>query len=292
LSNPRAFISYSWDSEEHKSWVRNLAERLVINGVDARLDQWHVAPGQSLTQFMEKEVHECDFILIVCTEIYCKKSTSRSGGVGYEQQIISGQLVSGTPREKFIPIVRNGEFTAGDNCSIPPHFLGIYAIDMRNENEFDSSVEILLRAVYKEPLHKAPELGEKPNFSSSGHAEGRDFEELRLTTLDLDGWHLLSGLAQHHRTPETFYMPLEEDRRSLVAGDDVKLPFEISVPDDPEYGDVSAERMWVTVTGKSGPYYTGTLNNEPACSDEQEHLKYGDEVIFLPEHVIQIYEET
>ena len=141
MSNPKAFISYSWDSEDHKTWVREFAQRLVNNGVDARLDQWHVIPGQSLTQFMEKEAHESDYIIVICTQNYCQKSTNRTGGVGYEQQIISGQLVSGTEREKIIPIVKDGEFDVGSNCSIPPHFLGIYAIDMRTEEQYDSSLE-------------------------------------------------------------------------------------------------------------------------------------------------------
>jgi len=34
------------------------------------------------------------------------------------------------------------------------------------------------------------------------------------------------------------------------------------------------------------------MNNVPACSDEQDHLKVEDEVVFLPENVIQICEET
>jgi len=292
LSNPKVFVSYSWDSEEHKTWVRELSERLIRNGINARLDQWHVAPGQSLTQFMEQETTTSDHVLIVCTTNYCQKSTSRSGGVGFEQQIISGQIAAGVEREKFVPLVRNGEFNPGDNCSIPPHFLGIYAIDMRDDKSFDSSLETLLRAIYKEPLHKVPELGKKPDFSEQSSSGAEDFEELRLATLDLDGYHLLSGLAQHHRTPETFYMPPEQERRSLVPGDIVKLPFEISVPEDEEFGDISAERMWVIITGKAGPYYTGQLNNVPACSGEQDHLKVEDKVVFLPENVIQIWEET
>jgi len=73
-NNPTAFISYSWDSEDHKSWVRELAEQLRTNGVDVRLDQWHIAPGQSLTQFMEVEVQRCEFVLVVCSKDYARKS--------------------------------------------------------------------------------------------------------------------------------------------------------------------------------------------------------------------------
>ena len=41
-TTPRVFISYSWDNDTHKAWVRYLAEQLRHNGVDARLDQWYV----------------------------------------------------------------------------------------------------------------------------------------------------------------------------------------------------------------------------------------------------------
>ena len=50
---PSAFISYSWDDDEHKSWVRAFAERLRADGVEAILDQWAAVPGDQLPQFME-----------------------------------------------------------------------------------------------------------------------------------------------------------------------------------------------------------------------------------------------
>jgi TIR domain len=89
---PRIFISYSWESEDHKSWVRHLGERLYEVGIEARLDQWFVQPGESFTAFMEQEVAAADFVLVVCTPTYARKSNNRQGGVGYEQQIVSGQL--------------------------------------------------------------------------------------------------------------------------------------------------------------------------------------------------------
>ena len=42
---PKVFISYSHDSELHKSWVENLAGRLVKNGVDVVFDQWDLRLG-------------------------------------------------------------------------------------------------------------------------------------------------------------------------------------------------------------------------------------------------------
>lgn len=118
-------------------------------------------------------------------------------------------------------------------------------------------------------------------------------EEIRLATLDLDGWELRSGLAQHHRSPDTFYILGEKERRALNEGDTVKLIFEIAISpdeDDPEALEAFAERMWVIVKRRVGPYYVGELNNKPVTSGEQEHLDVGDEVVFLPEHVIDIHD--
>ncbi len=159
---PSVFISYSWDNDTHKAWVRYLAEQLRLNGVDARLDQWYVKPGGSFTQFMEAEVASADYVLIVCTSTYAKKSNAREGGVGYEQQIVSGQLMSGIPREKFIPIIRTGEREVGDDCAIPNHFLGIYTINFCEDAEFKASLEQLLRFLFDRPEVAPPPLGIRP----------------------------------------------------------------------------------------------------------------------------------
>lgn len=294
---PRVFISYSWESDAHKDWVRSFSERLTQNGVNARLDQWHIGPGQSLTQFMEAEVHASDFVLVICTKAYCRKALAREGGVGYEQQIITGNILAGKPREQFIPLVRDGEFAPGPECAIPGQFMGIYAIDIRDSVDMDKAIETVLRAIFKQPEHKPPAIGAKPTFLDGGAVgaaaaetpEQAEVETLRLPVMEIDGWHLRSGVASHHRWPETFEIPDERERRGLQKGDIVKLQFDIAVPPDPELGDVSGERMWVIVERRSGPYYIGALDNVPACSDEQDHLHAGDQVVFLPEHVISIY---
>lgn len=36
----QAFISYSWDSEEHKTWVRHLVDKLLQSGIPVILDQY------------------------------------------------------------------------------------------------------------------------------------------------------------------------------------------------------------------------------------------------------------
>lgn len=293
---PTAFISYSWDSDDHREWVRGLAEQLRTNGVDVRLDQWHIVPGQSLTQFMEVEVQRCDFVLVICSMDYARKSAARTGGVGYEQQIITGNIAAGVQRDKFIPIVRDGEFAPGPECSIPPQFLGIYAVDMRDEARREKASEQLLRAIYRQPALVAPPIGPRPawadpNYMGFAVALEPEPEVIRLPSLELDGWQLHSGVVRNQANPDTFEIPEEAQRRSLVQGQIVKLIFEIETPNS-DLGGTGFERMWVIVHERSGPYYVGELNNHPASSDEQNVLGAGDRVVFLPEHVISIVDDS
>ena len=65
---PQVFISYSWDSPEHRSWVTQLAMTLRQNGVEVTLDQWHVRPGEDLAHFMARGLRESDRVLMICTE--------------------------------------------------------------------------------------------------------------------------------------------------------------------------------------------------------------------------------
>jgi len=240
---------------------------------------------------MEAEIVVADFVLVICTPLYYQKSLERSGGVGYEQQIITGQIAAGVPRERFIPILKEGSFEASDEPSLPPHFLGTYALDMRTEEDF--SFELLLRTVFDKPSDPPPDVGEPPKWL--GLDDSGPGNDQRLATFDIDGWELLSGVAQHHRSPETFEIPDESSRQSLSAGGTAKLMFRIQVDEEDEFTDDDAgfvERMWVKVTGMSGPYFVGSLSNQPITAGEQDVLRFGTTVVFLPEHVISIWDEV
>lgn len=108
---PTVFISYSWDSDQHRKWTRELAERLRRDGANVTLDQWHLAPGDQMAEFMERAVRENDLVLIICTPRYKKKSHERSGGVGYEGDIMTAEVLSTRNHRKFVPILRVGPWS-------------------------------------------------------------------------------------------------------------------------------------------------------------------------------------
>ena len=160
---PRCFISYSWDSDQHRDWVRKLATRLRECGVDAILDQFHCAPGMDLTQFMEESVRESDFVILVCTPNFARKADGKVGGVGYEKQIITGEMFSAEAREtKFVPVLREGDAKE----SLPSYLKSRLFVDLRDDGSFETKLDELLRHFYHEPLYSPPPLGRKPDWKA------------------------------------------------------------------------------------------------------------------------------
>lgn len=107
---PKVFVSYSWDDDRHRDWVRDLASRLRSDGVDAGLDRWKLAPGDQQPEFMERAVRENDFVLIVCTPRYKERADGRVGGVGYEGDIMTAEVLFERRQRKFIPVLRAGDW--------------------------------------------------------------------------------------------------------------------------------------------------------------------------------------
>ena len=95
---------------------------------------------------------------------------------------------------------------------------------------------------------------------------------------------LADGELLHSEHPDTFWIP-ERNRRETLRDDDlVKLVFKIS-----DGKRSQTERMWVIIKKVEGARYTGTLDNDPYCTDG---IKAGMEVTFEARLVIDIYEEA
>jgi hypothetical protein len=54
MNHPTTFISYAYDSPEHKRWMRQLADELISRyGVPVLLDQYELEVGHELTYLYE-----------------------------------------------------------------------------------------------------------------------------------------------------------------------------------------------------------------------------------------------
>jgi TIR domain len=141
---PTVFISYSWDSAAHEQWVAELAGYLRGQGIDARLDRWDVRAGQDLTVFMEQALSKADRVLLICTERYAQKASKRIGGVGYEQLIVSGEMMRNLATDKFIPIVRQAQRPP----QLPPYLASRFHFDLSEGPRYAEQLAALVRELH------------------------------------------------------------------------------------------------------------------------------------------------
>lgn len=154
---PKAFISYSHDSEEHIAWVLNLAAELRKAGIDALVDKWNISPGDSIPRFIEDGLSISDRVLAICTADYCRKANGGMGGVGYEKNILTQDLLKNVDSNRVIPVIRKNP------DKILPHFLSSKLfIDFSIDDEFGSVLGELVRVLYRIPFAGMPPVGAYP----------------------------------------------------------------------------------------------------------------------------------
>jgi hypothetical protein len=158
MATPRAFVSYSHDSADHKAWVLKLASDLRANGIDVTLDQWDLSPGQDVSLFMQKGITESDRVVMVCSSPYVDKSEAGVGGVGFERLIVTAEVVASIDTKKFIPILRGS-----DAVKRIPAFLGprMY-VDFNNDKEYSDKLLQLVREIHGAPAISKPPIGPNP----------------------------------------------------------------------------------------------------------------------------------
>lgn len=148
---PKVFVSYSHDSDAHKSWVKRFATDLRVRGIDATFDQWDLRVGQDIAMFMQRGIAESDRVVMVCSETYVDKAEAGIGGVGFERLIVTAELVGAIDTIKFVPIMRN--------CSRyrVPNFLGPRRyIDFCKEDAYETALNELCGDLLGAPTDKPP----------------------------------------------------------------------------------------------------------------------------------------
>ena len=108
----KVFISYSHDSPEHAQLVRDLADALRHGGLEVILDQYvHPAPEKGWPRWMDRNIDEAQFVLMVCTETYRRRvmdeeEPGKGLGVRWEGRLIYNRIYDDKPSgSQFIPIL-------------------------------------------------------------------------------------------------------------------------------------------------------------------------------------------
>jgi len=154
---PKVFISYSHDSKEHRDFVRGISDRMRLeDGLDCQIDQYIIgSPPEGWQRWMENQIEQADFVLLVCTPNYLKRyrGEEREGGRGvtFEGVVISQTLYDHYYRNtKFIPVIpENGSL---DHVPLPLKGYSCYFLPA----DYDK----LYRVLTGQAEYMAPPLGQ------------------------------------------------------------------------------------------------------------------------------------
>lgn len=161
---PKLFLSYSWTTPEHETWVEQLAGRLNDNGVHVIFDKWDLKEGQESTAFMEQMVTDPSVtkVLMLCDKKYAERADKREGGAGTEAQIISSKIYNQANNSKFVAAIR--ERDEHGKAYVPAYYASRIYIDLSDDASYPTEFDRLLRWIFNKPLNTRPPLGAKPAF--------------------------------------------------------------------------------------------------------------------------------
>jgi TIR domain len=106
---PKVLISYSHDSPEHAQRVLELANRLRADGIDCTIDQYVVVPPEGWPRWMDKQIRDSDFVVMVCTKTYYRRvldeeDPGQGRGVRWEGHLIYEAIYrADTPKHQVYP---------------------------------------------------------------------------------------------------------------------------------------------------------------------------------------------
>lgn len=164
MDAPKAFISYSWSTEEHQQWVLDLATELRHSGVDVQLDKWDLREGHDPHAFMERMVADptVSKVIVILDRVYQEKADKRSGGVGTEAQIMSPQIYRSVDQNKFVGVI--AEVDASGTPYLPVFYSSRIYIDMSDAELRTANMEQLVRWVFDKPALPKPPVGRRPAY--------------------------------------------------------------------------------------------------------------------------------
>ena len=177
--NPKVFISYSHQDANYEDKVLEFSNKLRSEGNDASVDLYEEAPSEGWPRWMENQIRESDYVLVLCCKSYYDKfySDKKGKGIIWEVSIIYQYLYdAGAETQKFIPVF----FEDGEEQYIPTPFKPFTYYNIGTDSGYDK-LYWRLRGVNKNekpPLGKLrplPEKERKTMFFS--------------TPIDLDKWN-------------------------------------------------------------------------------------------------------
>lgn len=194
------FISYAWDNEEHKLWVRKLSDDLRANGIYTLLDDYNPG-GANLLDFMRRGIKLSRRVLVIGSPRYKQKLDDNSAsGVNFEDQIMTIEMFNGV-KEKFIPVLRKGTF----NSSFSELMSVQTGFDFSDDSQYESQLTKLVADLKGSPLNAAPKVVKSSPKEGTVDVQNscdweRIFEYATLNPIETE--HAYNSALDVLRTPE------------------------------------------------------------------------------------------
>jgi len=145
--HPRAFISHA--SEDKQRFVTEFAVRLRANGIDAWVDRWEIAPGQSLVRrIFEEGIKDADAFIIVLSECSINKPW-------VERELNAAVVENITGGSRLIPVVLDG-------VQPPVVLRDTLWVSINDLHAYDEELQRIVRAIFG--VEERPPLGPIPGY--------------------------------------------------------------------------------------------------------------------------------
>lgn len=235
VTKPKVFISYSWDSEEHKGRIRHLADNLIHEGIDAILDQYDLQEGNDVNLFMEKMVNdpEINKVIVISSKKYTEKANLRKSGAGKETVIISNYVYEKVNQDKYIFIITDFD-EINHKPNLPTYCESKMYIDFSSFERENKNFEQLVRAIYGKRLYVKPSLGTPPAYITE--KEGINLSPLyrSLETLELEISNngkmvtrernkFIEEVMKHLETYKRLELPKARELDEIILADAIEL---------------------------------------------------------------------
>lgn len=160
---PRVFVSYAYDSEQHKQHVHNFARLLREQcGIDVRFDQWDADRRRDWSIWIIDQLQNADYVLVIASPAYKRRAegsaaASDGRGVQFEAALLRDMLTKDrtTWMPKVLPVVLPGRSIDEIPAFLQPYSASHYIVDTLTTEGIDQ----LYRTITRQPRHHTPKLG-------------------------------------------------------------------------------------------------------------------------------------
>lgn len=149
----KVFVSYSWDGDEHRAWVKKFVDSLEeIEEITTVWDGYDLDSLIDKNYFMEDATYDADFVVAITTCAYKAKADEREGGVGIETFLLSALHWNGLLKDKRSKIIS----VQREPNSTPRYLEGHFHLDFTQDAQFSTKLQELERLLQGKATFERP----------------------------------------------------------------------------------------------------------------------------------------